>query len=167
MSEVDHDGEHFQRLAGMLDYSMFIVTAAAGETRAGCLVGFAAQCSISPPRFMVWLSKNNHTFTVAERTGTLGVHLVSQQEMALVRLFGSGTGFERDKLAGCGWRPGPDGVPFLDDAPAVFAGEVLERHDTGDHVGYLLRPRAVRVRRAAVPRVMFQDVRDLPPGNEA
>jgi flavin reductase (DIM6/NTAB) family NADH-FMN oxidoreductase RutF len=167
MSEGESAAEQFQGLAGMLDYSMFIVTAAAGPTRAGCLVGFAAQCSISPPRFMVWLSKNNHTFTVAERTGSLGVHVLSREELELARLFGSVTGFERDKFAECGWQPGPGGVPLLDDAPAVFAGEVLERHDTGDHVGYLVRPGEVRVRRAAVPRLTFQDVRDFEPGNEA
>ncbi|GAB2998527.1 flavin reductase family protein [Amycolatopsis acidiphila] len=167
MPEADHTGEQFHRLVGMLDYSMFIVTAAAGETRAGCLVGFAAQCSISPPRFMVWLSKNNHTFTVAERSGSLGVHLLSRNEFELARLFGSCTGFERDKFAECAWRPGPDGVPLLEDCPGVFVGEILQRHDTGDHVGLLLRPSAARAAREAVPRLTFRDVRDLDPGNEA
>jgi hypothetical protein len=32
-----------------LDYSLFIVTPAAGEERAGCLVGFASQVSIRRP----------------------------------------------------------------------------------------------------------------------
>jgi flavin reductase (DIM6/NTAB) family NADH-FMN oxidoreductase RutF len=55
--------EKFNALAGGLDYPMFIVTVGDGARRAGCLVGFAAQCSIDPPRFMVWLSKKNHTYT--------------------------------------------------------------------------------------------------------
>ncbi len=36
-----------------IDYPMFIVTAAAGGRRAGCLVGFTTQCSIHPPRFLI------------------------------------------------------------------------------------------------------------------
>src|SRR4051794_41781759 len=47
-----------------LDYPMFIVTVAAGGERAGCLVGFATQCSINPPRFLVCLSDKNRTFRV-------------------------------------------------------------------------------------------------------
>jgi len=40
----------FHDLAADLDYPMLIVTAAADGERAGCLVGFAAQCSIDPLR---------------------------------------------------------------------------------------------------------------------
>jgi flavin reductase (DIM6/NTAB) family NADH-FMN oxidoreductase RutF len=162
-----NDAENFNSLVGELDYSMFIVTAAAGATRAGCLVGFAAQCSISPARFMVWLSKNNYTYKVAGQTGALGVHLLSRKELGLARLFGSCTGFERDKFAECAWQPGPDGVPLLDGCPGAFVGTVLERLDTGDHVGFLLRPTAVRLDGDHGPRLTFQDVRDFEPGNEA
>ena len=43
-------------LVSELDYPMFIVTCADERERAGCLVGFATQCSIDPPRFLVCLS---------------------------------------------------------------------------------------------------------------
>ena len=46
----------FNALASELDYPMFVVTTAAGGAPAGCLVGFATQCSIDPPRFLVCLS---------------------------------------------------------------------------------------------------------------
>ncbi len=55
----------FEALAGSMDYPMFLVTVSAGRDRSGCLVGFVTQCSISPPRLMVCLSKKNHTFQVA------------------------------------------------------------------------------------------------------
>lgn len=42
-----------------LNPDMYVVTATAGDERAGCLVGFASQCSIRPVRFVVWLSKVN------------------------------------------------------------------------------------------------------------
>jgi hypothetical protein len=35
------EATEFQRLMAQLDYSLFIVTLAAGQERSGCLVGFA------------------------------------------------------------------------------------------------------------------------------
>ena len=43
----------FTKLVNQLDYSMLVVTAAANDERAGCLIGFASQVSIHPPRFLV------------------------------------------------------------------------------------------------------------------
>ncbi|GHF37288.1 flavin reductase (DIM6/NTAB) family NADH-FMN oxidoreductase RutF [Amycolatopsis bartoniae] len=167
MDHSEERGEHLHDLVAALDYSMFVVTTAAGDQRAGCLVGFAAQCSISPFRFMVWLSKKNHTYEVARGATTLAVHTLSRRERELARLFGSHTGWEEDKFPRCSWRPGPDGVPLLDDCPGLFTGEILDRHDTGDHVGFLLRPTSAVVRSAARPPLTFQDVRDFEPGNAA
>jgi len=63
---VSNVAETFDALVGGLDYPMFIVTAAAGGEREGCLVGFATQSSIDPPRFVVCLSKNNRTYRMAK-----------------------------------------------------------------------------------------------------
>ena len=43
------DQAAFDRLVNRLDYPMLVVTAEADGERAGCLVGFATQCSIQPP----------------------------------------------------------------------------------------------------------------------
>ena len=55
----------FEKLVDLLDYPMFVVTAHADGVEAGCLVGFASQTSIHPPRFLVGLSTKNQTFRVA------------------------------------------------------------------------------------------------------
>jgi flavin reductase (DIM6/NTAB) family NADH-FMN oxidoreductase RutF len=157
---------NFHTLLGELDYPMFIVTAASRERRAGCLVGFASQCSIDPPRFMVWLSKKNYTYLVARETDLLAVHVPAQGNEALTELFGTVTGFTADKFSQCSWRPGPDGVPLLTDCPQWFVGRVLDRLDTGDHEGLLLQPHALGDT-AGLGQVGFQDVRDLEAGNEA
>lgn len=57
--------EAFERIAGLLDYPMFVVTTRVGEVRAGCMVGFTSQVSIHPARFLVGLSKRNHTYRIA------------------------------------------------------------------------------------------------------
>lgn len=127
-------------MVGDLDYPMTIVTTIAGDEKAGCLVGFATQCSISPPRFGVWISRKNHTYRVAHDAEMLAVHFPSVEEHALAVLFGSETGDDVDKFGKCRWREGPGRVPVLEDCARWFAGRVLEQIPTDDHVGFLLAP---------------------------
>jgi len=150
---------------GELDYPMFIVTALAGGERAGCLVGFATQCSIDPLRFIVCLSDKNRTFRVAKDASLLVVHVVPEGATALAELFGSETGDDADKFARCSWTPGPGGTPVLDDCGNWFAGRVLQRIDVGDHCAFLLEP--VQDRDDPGERAfMFRDAQWIEPGHE-
>src|ERR671920_1608506 len=100
------DRAALDRLVNRLDYPMLVVTAEAGGERAGCLIGFATQCSINPPRFLVCLSDKNYTFRVAQHAPVLVVHLVPGDADELAELFGSHTGDEIDKFEHCAWSPG-------------------------------------------------------------
>lgn len=149
-----------------LEYPMLIVTASDGDERSGCLVGFGAQCSIDPPRFMVWISKKNHTYRVARGADVLTVHFPASDQRSLAELFGARTGDEIDKFASCAWHLGPHGEVVLDDVARYVVGRVTETLDSGDHVAFLLEPLAG----AAGPwsgQLGFQAVKDLPPGHEA
>jgi flavin reductase (DIM6/NTAB) family NADH-FMN oxidoreductase RutF len=159
--------EPFEKLVSLLDYPMYVVTSRIDDERAGCLVGFTSQVSIGPPRFLVGLSKRNHTYRVAQRASHLAVHLMPRRHCELARLFGSETGDRTDKFARCSWHSGPHGLPILDDAAGWFAGEVLSRYDLGDHVGFLLQPVAGSAPDTFEQLVTFSDVRDLEPGHEA
>jgi flavin reductase (DIM6/NTAB) family NADH-FMN oxidoreductase RutF len=86
----------FNELVGGLEYPMFIVTARAGDEPLGCLVGFATQTSIDPPRFAVCLSHNNRTYRHARDAEHLGVHCVPEHATELAELFGGETGDEVD-----------------------------------------------------------------------
>ena len=130
----------FNALVSELDYPMFVVTTAAGSERAGCLVGFATQCSIDPPRFLVCLSKQNRTYRVARGTDVLAVHFLPADAEDLAELFGGQTGDEVDKFALCKWSEGPGGVPLLERCRNRFVGKVVERTDAGDHVAFVLEP---------------------------
>lgn len=132
--------ETFQRVVAQLDYPMFIVTVAAGGERSGCLIGFATQCSIHPPRFLAGISDKNHTHRVALAADALAIHLVPESAGELAELFGGETGDELDKFERCAWSEGPGGVPLLDECPNRFVGRVLERIDFGDHTGHVLEP---------------------------
>jgi flavin reductase (DIM6/NTAB) family NADH-FMN oxidoreductase RutF len=159
-------GARFDQLVGELDYPMYIATTSAAGGNAGCLVGFASQVSINPARFLVCLSEQNHTTTVAAKASHLAVHLVRAGDHELAELFGEQTGDRIDKFTRCRWSIGPHGVPVLDDAAAWFVGRIEERFDFGDHVGHLLVPEEVELRRPFGPLLSFADVREFDPGHD-
>jgi flavin reductase (DIM6/NTAB) family NADH-FMN oxidoreductase RutF len=153
----------FDRLVAQLDYPMAIVTCSAGGERSGCLVGFTTQCSLKPARYLVCISKANHTFGVACGAEVLAVHFPGPGDAELAALFGEQTGDSVDKFERCSWRDGPGGAPILTDVGRWFAGRVLDRHDLGDHVGFV-----VDVADAAFAEgdmLTFQAVKDMEPGH--
>jgi flavin reductase (DIM6/NTAB) family NADH-FMN oxidoreductase RutF len=156
-------GSAFTRLVNQLDYSMLIVTVAADGECAGCLVGFATQVSIHPPRFLVCLSVKNRTFRVAQATDTLVVHFVTERDVEAAELFGGETGDDVDKFARWDWHPGPEGTPIV--LENWFAGRVLERLDFGDHHGFLLEPIEGEAGRGRSP-LTFHRARRIEPGHE-
>ncbi|MGW6873484.1 flavin reductase family protein [Streptomyces xanthophaeus] len=152
-----------------LDSPMYVVTAASGGRRAGCLVGFASQCSIEPPRFVVWLSTANRTYRVAKDADHLAVHVLRRDQRALAELFGGSTGDEVDKFAGLRWRPGAGGAPVLSEVRAWFTGRIEDTVPGGDHVGFLLSPaeQSAPQDAPAAPALRYADVRDLEAGHPA
>jgi flavin reductase (DIM6/NTAB) family NADH-FMN oxidoreductase RutF len=151
-----------------LDYPMFVLTVSgrADAERSGCLIGFATQCSIAPPRFLACLSRANHTYHVARRADLAAVHRLDATDRDLAALFGTETGDEVDKFRRCAWTEGPGGVPLLDRCSAWLVGEIDQRVDLGDHEGLVLRP--IRLgQRATAPPLMFSAIRDLEAGHPA
>jgi flavin reductase (DIM6/NTAB) family NADH-FMN oxidoreductase RutF len=159
--------DRFNDVVDLLSYPMYVVTTAAGDERSGCLVGFATQASIGPERFLVAISKANHTFRVATSATRLVVHLLSAEHREVAQLFGEQTGDEVDKFSRCDWQPGPDGVPVLSAAAAWFSGPIIDRHSFGDHVGFLIAPDAGEVRDPNARILTDSDVKNLSAGHEA
>ncbi|MFJ8043268.1 flavin reductase family protein [Kitasatospora sp. NPDC096147] len=162
--------DRFEDFLDLLDYPVYVVTAAADGERAGCLVGFAGQTSIDPARFTVWISRANHTHRIALRAPVLGVHLLDSGRpggRALAELFGGRTGDEVDKFAAVPWEPGPAGVPLLTGVPARFAARVVARTDGGDHTGHILEPLTTLVRDGTARPLSYRDVATLDPGHPA
>lgn len=159
--------KQFERLMGSLDYPLFVVTAAAGEERDGCIVGFATQCSIDPQLFLVCLSVKNRTYRIAERASALAVHFVPRERTDVAELFGGETADETDKLARVEWRPGPEGVPVVDALPNWFAGRIEQRLEYGgDHVGFVLAPLAAEVAEPGEEDELgFQQAKGIEPGH--
>ena len=156
----------FQSLVSGMDYPMFIVTASTGSENAGCLVGFSTQASIDPPRMMVMISKENHTYRVASAAEELVVHFLGENNFDLAKLFGEETGDEVDKFARCEWRPTPHGSPVIDGTLGWVACQVVARFDAGDHVGHLVEP-VYGESTGSADQLGFRAVRTFSPGHPA
>lgn len=167
VAEPEPRPEGFVDIVTALDYPMVIITVRSGDERSGCLVGFAHQASIDPPRFAVWLSKKNHTFRVADRAGHLAVHFPGRGDRQLAELFGGETGDQVDKFERVPWHDGPEGVPILDGVPRWFVGRIAERFDSGDHVCFMLVPVAAEAGGMVEGFLGFQDVCDIEAGHDA
>jgi flavin reductase (DIM6/NTAB) family NADH-FMN oxidoreductase RutF len=163
---MDEAEETFQKLVTQLDYPMFIATVAAAGERSGCLIGFATQCSIHPPRFLAGISDKNHTFRVAREADSMAIHLVPEDATELAELFGGETGDEIDKFERCEWRPGPGGVPLLDGCPNRFVGRIADRIDFGDHTGMVLEPFFAEAE-PGDSQLAFHRAKRIDPGHEA
>ena len=163
---MGHVDARFDQLVGELDYPMYIATTSAAGVNAGCLVGFTTQVSINPPRFLVCLSLKNYTTTVAAAATHLAIHLLRADDAELAQLFGEETGDRTDKFTRCRWSVGPHDVPVLGDAAAWFVGRIEARLEFGDHVGHLLAPEEVELRRPLGSLLSFADVREFDPGHD-
>ena len=160
------DRDAFDSLMVSLDSPMAVVTAAAGHERAGCLIGFHAQCSIDPGQHAVWLSKANHTYRVALLATHLGVHLLTEDDRDIAVLFGTVTGDDTDKFAGLTVESGPDGVPLLATCPNRLVVRRVALLDVGgDHVCFVTEPIAAATAGRFRP-LRLSAVSDLVAGHE-
>jgi flavin reductase (DIM6/NTAB) family NADH-FMN oxidoreductase RutF len=133
VDEVSDDA--FDTLMAAADPPLIVLTTAVENERAGCLVGFHAQSSISPQRYCVWLSKANHTYRVGLRAARFAAHFLTDEDFEIAERFGTLSGEETDKFAGVAVDLDPNGVPLLRACPNRMSLErIALLDDGGDHV---------------------------------
>ena len=156
----------FDILMARLDPPMVVVTATDGRERGGCLVGFHAQSSMEPGRYVVWLSKANHTYRVALHGQHLAVHFLDRADLELAEVFGTLSGDDVDKFERVEWDPGPGGVPLLRRCPnRMVLRRVALLDEGGDHVCMVGESLQAEHRDPFTP-LRLSDVTHLPPGHE-
>jgi flavin reductase (DIM6/NTAB) family NADH-FMN oxidoreductase RutF len=157
----------FDHALESVDTAMIVVTTAAADERAGCLVGFHAQCSIEPRRYVVWLSKSNHTFRVGLLATHFAVHYLSTDDLDVAEHFGTTTGDEVDKFASWDWSEHHSGVPVLDRcANRLVARRTALLDEGSDHVCVVLEPIDVTYGGRFHP-LRLSAVKHLRPGHQA
>lgn len=142
----------FESLMASVDSAMIVVTTSAEDERAGCLVGFHAQSSISAQQYSLWLSKANYTYRVGLRATHFAVHFLSKEDLAIAERFGTQSGEHVDKFEGIDIDIDDSGVPLIRQCPNRM---VLERiavlDDGGDHVCITTRVHSTQTTGTFVP----------------
>jgi flavin reductase (DIM6/NTAB) family NADH-FMN oxidoreductase RutF len=120
------------------DYPLYVVTAGSRDSVSGCLAGFITQSSLWPVRFIVCISKVNHTFLIAEQASGLALHLLGADQRQMASLFGERTGDCTDKFDRVQWTLGATQAPLLHDCVAWVEGPILNRMSAGDHEAFVI-----------------------------
>ena len=156
----------FDALMSSLDPPLMVLTTEADGVRAGCLVGFHAQSSITPGHYCVWLSKANHTYRVGLRARRFAVHFLTAEDLELAERFGTLTGEEVDKFAGVEVQL-DDGLPLLEACPHRMTLErIALLDDGGDHVCLTTQVRAAQSAGEFVP-LRVSGAAHLTPGHSS
>jgi flavin reductase (DIM6/NTAB) family NADH-FMN oxidoreductase RutF len=135
MRATDMSDDAFGTLMAAADPPLIVITTAVENERAGCLVGFHAQSSITPQHYCVWLSKANHTYRVALRAVHFAVHFLTVEDFTVAERFGTLSGDDTDKFAGVDVELDEHAVPLLRACPNRLSLERIAVLDVGsDHV---------------------------------
>ncbi|WP_372698013.1 flavin reductase family protein [Arthrobacter sp. JSM 101049] len=157
----------FGTLMTSADSALVVVTTVAEGERAGCVVGFHTQSSISPQHYCLWLSKANHTYRVGLRARHFAVHFLTAGDSAVAEAFGTRSGDDTDKFSGVEIEDTVQGVPLLAACPNRF---LLERiamlDDGGDHVCLTGRVDSSQCRDSFTP-LRLSDAAHLTPGHDS
>lgn len=119
-----------------LSYGLYIVTAKAGETQAGCVVNTFAQVTSQPPQASIAINKDNFTTGVILEAGEFEVSVLAQDApMELIGRFGFHTSADTDKFSDTQIALDEAGIPYVTEhAVAHFRVHVNQTMDLGTHI---------------------------------
>ena len=122
----------FRQLLGCFPTGVAVITTRAADGRpAGLTCNSFSSVSLEPPLVLFSLRKASSLLgTFAEADG-FAINILSERQDALSGRFASSK--IADKFEGVAWRPGPLGMPIIEDCLASFECSVHARHEAGDH----------------------------------
>ncbi len=126
-------------LFDLIDRELWLVTASAGARRSGLIATFFSQASIVPdlPRVLVGIAKQHFTGQLIETSRAFALHLLGQENLALIWRFGLETGRKRDKFEGHKTHIGVTGAPVVSNTIGHLECRVEDKLDTGDRMLYV------------------------------
>ncbi|MDR6858414.1 flavin reductase [Variovorax guangxiensis] len=122
----------FRQLLGCFPTGVAVITTRAADGRpAGLTCNSFSSVSLEPPLVLFSLRKASSLLgTFAEADG-FAINILSERQDALSGRFASSK--IADKFEGVAWRPGPLGMPIIEDCLASFECSAHARHEAGDH----------------------------------
>ncbi len=139
-SPCDDEGcgaDEFRTLMSHWPTGVTVVTSRDGDEPVGCTVNAVMSVSLDPPLLVVALAKGSNTLRAIERTGALGLNVLSADQRDLCQRFARGAQHER--FAQLAVRDQHE-VPLLADTAAAAVCTVRDTPACGDHVLIVAEP---------------------------
>ncbi|CCH17932.1 flavin reductase family protein [Micromonospora lupini] len=131
------DPDTFRALLRRQAASVTVITAA-GDPPVGFTATSFTSVSLRPPLVSFCLARSSSSWPTVAGAEHVAVHLLGADQREVARTFAT-SGIDRF-AAHPGWRPGPYGVPLLDEPVAWLLCRVTERVLAGDHAIVLAEP---------------------------
>jgi flavin reductase (DIM6/NTAB) family NADH-FMN oxidoreductase RutF len=106
-----------------------VVTLAGPSGPVGFTASSLASVSLDPPLVSFNVSRTSSAWPALQQATYAAVHLVGHDHRELARLFATSGA---DRFGRTRWRPGPAGVPLLDEPAAWLLCRLAERVPAGD-----------------------------------
>jgi flavin reductase (DIM6/NTAB) family NADH-FMN oxidoreductase RutF len=126
------DPKRLRQLLGCFPTGVAVITTNTSDGQpAGLTCNSFSSVSLEPPLVLFSLRKASSLVSVFSQADGFAINILSQRQDALSGRFASSK--ITDKFEGVAWRPGPLGMPIIDECLASFECSVHARHDAGDH----------------------------------
>ena len=120
-----------------ISYGLFVISANADGRDNGQCANTLFQITSEPPKIAIGINKGNFTHGLIQKSGKLGVSVLSQTGHDYARKFGYSSGRDKDKFADVAAHRGANGVLLLDDVLATMEATVVNQMDAGTHTLFL------------------------------
>lgn len=141
------DPDVFRRALGTFVTGVTVTTTVGpGGEPVGMTANAFTSVSLDPPLVLLCVARSASSFPALQQAGRYAVHILEARQRGISDAFARSAGDGVDKFAGVSWRPGPHGLPLLDDYLTRLECTVVDSIDAGDHVLFVGRVDEVDVR---------------------
>ncbi len=130
--------EEFRKALRTLTYGLYVVTSRTEEGPVAATVNFLTQTSFNPPLVVVALKRESGLQRAVEGSRAFAVNVLAGDQKSLAADFFKPVRVEGNALNGHPFTHSRTlGLTVLEECPAWFECQVVEKVDQGDHVIYV------------------------------
>lgn len=122
-----------------LSYGMYIVSAAAGAARSGCVINTLEQVTSKPARMSIAINKENYTSRIIKEAGRFAASVLSVDvDGRMIGDFGFNTSTEFDAFTAWPFETDDAGMPYVTEGICASVSVVVrEVIDAGTHLVFI------------------------------
>ncbi len=144
IASLDVDASLFRSALRQLAGAVSVITAGAGENRAGLTASSVTSFSADPPTILVSVNTSASAYPTIVANRHFAVNILNHEQQAIADRFAGRLGLKgADRYQGADWRTLASGAPALIGALAVIDAEIEEIIERHSHAILIGRVKAV------------------------